>query len=63
MIPLANPIYDVVFKGLMENEPAAKALLSALLDKKIIHLEPDVMNLLTTKFENIRSTELTFPHS
>ncbi len=37
---IANPIYDVVFKGIMENEPAAKVLLSALLGKKIIHLEP-----------------------
>ena len=40
MIQIANPLYDVVFKGLMENESAAKVLLGALLGKKIIHLEP-----------------------
>ena len=40
MIQIANPLYDVVFKGLMENEPAAKVLLSALLGKKILRLEP-----------------------
>lgn len=36
---IANPIYDVVFKYLMEDEKAARILLSALLKKKIIHLE------------------------
>ena len=40
MIQIANPLYDVVFKGLMENEPAAKILLGALLGKKIVRLEP-----------------------
>ena len=40
MVQIANPLYDVVFKGLMENEPAAKVLLGALLGKKIVRLEP-----------------------
>lgn len=36
---IANPIYDVVFKYLMEDERVAKILLSALLKKEIIELE------------------------
>ena len=35
----ANPIYDVVFKYMMEDERVAKILLSALLQKEIIHVE------------------------
>lgn len=36
---IANPIYDVVFKYLMEDERVAKILLSALLKKEILELE------------------------
>lgn len=36
---IANPIYDVVFKYLMEDDRVAKILLSALLKKEIIELE------------------------
>lgn len=36
---IANPIYDVVFKYLMEDERVARILLSALLKKEILELE------------------------
>ena len=36
---LANPIYDAVFKYLMEDERIARTLISALLKKKVVHLE------------------------
>ena len=36
---IANPIYDAVFKFLMEDQKVAKILLSALLKKEIIELE------------------------
>jgi len=36
---IANPIYDVVFKRLMENEKVAKFFVSTLLDKEIISLD------------------------
>ena len=36
---IANPIYDVVFKFMMEDEKVAKLLLSALLKKDIIELQ------------------------
>ena len=39
MTVIANPIYDVVFKFLMEDKKVAKILLSALLKKEIIELE------------------------
>lgn len=36
---IANPIYDAVFKFLMEDQKVAKILLSALLKKEILELE------------------------
>ena len=36
---IANPIYDIVFKYLMEDERIARTILSALLKKDIIHVE------------------------
>jgi len=36
---IANPIYDVVFKKLMENKKIAKFFISTLLDEEIISLE------------------------
>ena len=38
-IRIANPIYDVVFKYLMENNLIAIHLLSAILNENIIALE------------------------
>lgn len=39
MTLIANPIYDAVFKFMMEDEKVAKLLLSALLKKEILELE------------------------
>ena len=39
MITIANPIYDIVFKYLMEDERIARTILSALLKKDIIKVE------------------------
>ena len=38
MITVANPIYDAVFKYLMEDERIARTLLSALLKKKVLQV-------------------------
>ena len=38
MATVANPIYDIVFKYLMEDERIAKTLLSALLRKKVVNV-------------------------
>lgn len=39
MITIANPIYDAVFKYLMEDERIARTILSALLKKNIVSIE------------------------
>ena len=39
MIVIANPIYDVVFKFLMDDERVAKVLISALLQKEVVELQ------------------------
>jgi hypothetical protein len=36
---IANPIYDVVFKYMMEDMDIAKGLLSAILKEEIVSLE------------------------
>ena len=38
IIHVANPIYDSVFKYIMEDERIAKTILSALLKKEVIHV-------------------------
>jgi hypothetical protein len=40
MLTLANPIYDVVFKTVMENDEVAKGLISALSGLKVLTLTP-----------------------
>ena len=39
MITIANPIYDTVFKYLMEDERIARTILSALLKEEILRVE------------------------
>lgn len=39
MTQIANPIYDVVFKYLMNDEKVAKLLLSAIIGKEVLSLE------------------------
>ena len=39
MIHIANPIYDSVFKYLMEDERIAKIILSALLKKEVVDVQ------------------------
>lgn len=39
MVQIANPIYDVVFKYLMNDEKVAKLLLSAIIGKEVVALE------------------------
>lgn len=39
IISIANPIYDSVFKFLMEDERVAKTILSALLKKEVVEVD------------------------
>ncbi|MCX7999273.1 MAG: hypothetical protein N3A69_10050 [Leptospiraceae bacterium] len=38
MIPIANPIYNIVFKFLMEDLDIAKEIISAIIDKEILEI-------------------------
>ena len=49
---IANPIYDVVFKYLLEDKKVAKLLLSAILEKEIIDLEFKPKEYSTKKEDN-----------
>lgn len=39
MVQIANPIYDVVFKYLMNDEKVAKLLLTAIIGREVVSLE------------------------
>ena len=39
-VKIANPIYDVVFKYLMEDNAAAKIMVSSIIGEEVIELEP-----------------------
>lgn len=39
MVQIANPIYDVVFKYLMNDEKVARLLLSAIIGREVVSLE------------------------
>ena len=45
-ISVANPIYDSVFKFLMDDERIAKTVLSALLKKEVLSVECASTNIL-----------------
>ncbi len=48
IMKIANPIYDVVFKYLMEDLEIAKSLLSAILSIEIVSLEMKPQEMVTT---------------
>ena len=56
MIYVANPLYDTVFKYLMEDDRIAKTMLSALLQKQVIdvkmrrHEYPNIMRETISMF-------------
>ena len=51
---IANPIYDVVFKYLMEDERIAKTILSALLKKEVVSVE-----MRRNEYSNARQTAIS----
>ena len=59
MITIANPIYDVVFKYLMEDERIARTILSALLRKEITHVEMRPHEYVDEKIDNIKFSAST----
>ena len=60
MIQIANPIYDSVFKYLMEDERIAKTLLSALLKKEVVAVEMRRNEYTNGVRENISKYRIDF---
>jgi hypothetical protein len=52
MITIANPIYDVVFKYLMEDLKVARIVLSVLIGKRIVQLNPLPQELSVDREKN-----------
>lgn len=48
MVYVANPLYDAVFKYLMEDDRIAKTILSALLQKEVVEVENLTKNGMDT---------------
>jgi hypothetical protein len=57
---IANPIYDVVFKYLLEDADIARDLLSTILGEEVIHLEFKPQETSTESTENIKILRLDF---
>ena len=57
---IANPIYDSVFKFLMEDERVARTLLSALLQKKVVKVEMRPHEYTNTQQDRISIFRIDF---
>ena len=57
---LANPIYDSVFKYLMEDERIARTMLSALLKKKVVKVEQRPHEYVNTTRNSISMFRIDF---
>jgi hypothetical protein len=57
---IANPIYDVIFKYLMENTEIAKDIISAILGETIISLEMKPQELVTQTEGGVKVSRMDF---
>ncbi len=57
---IANPIYDTAFKYMMQNERAAKVLISNLLDKEVDELTLLTNDVVLYEKDNLRILRLDF---
>jgi hypothetical protein len=57
---IANPIYDVVFKYLLEDADIARDLLSTILGEEVVHLEFRPQETSTESSEGIKILRLDF---
>ena len=58
VILIANPIYDVVFKYLMEDNEIAKLVISTIIGEEIVDLQPNPQERTTEKVK-IKGTDLS----
>jgi hypothetical protein len=59
-IAIANPIYDVVFKYMMEDNEVAKLLVSSIIDEEVISLEPKPQEHQNTEGKTLTVYRLDF---
>ena len=59
MTLIANPIYDSVFKYMMEDDRVAKILLSALLQKDIIDLQMKPLQMKPHEYTEMMQTRIS----
>ena len=57
---IANPIYDVVFKYLLEDADIARDLLSTILGEEVVHLEFKPQEMSTESSQSIKILRLDF---
>lgn len=57
---IANPIYDVVFKYLLEDADIARDLLSTILGEEVVYLEFKPQETSTESSEGIKILRLDF---
>lgn len=60
VITVANPIYDSVFKYLMEDERVAKTILSALLKREVVEVEMRKHEYTNGRHDNISMFRIDF---
>jgi hypothetical protein len=58
-VQIANPIYDVVFKYMMEDNAVAKLLLSSIIGSEVISLDPKPQEYIKTKVSPAPGVDLT----
>lgn len=61
MVYVANPLYDAVFKYLMEDERIAKTILSALLQKEVLEVRCAATNTAISIVMPFPCSESTSP--
>ena len=60
IVSVANPIYDSVFKYLMEDERIAKTILSALLKKDVVHVQVRPHEYVNTSRDTLSMFRIDF---
>lgn len=60
MLQVANPIYDTVFKYLLEDQRIAKTILSALLKKEVVSVKPRPHEYTNKERNNISMFRIDF---
>ena len=57
---IANPIYDVVFKFLMEDNAIAKLMVSSIIGEEVVWLDPKPQEYVTEKFNVGQTTHTVY---